>query len=203
MKVQAKYVTRAELQNCPAEIDMISGVVSINKDVWDNYDDFEKKFIILHELGHYNLQTDDESQADRYALERVYRTASKSLKRSLQTLYKVGILDSARMWQLYIEALQLDAKDGNEDAAIELYNINNNILNLETMGPRGNQNFIRKNKFDGDTTTTETVETRTEEKRGHKKNGFSVRGVYFSITNILLIVNCILLIMIVGKFYRN
>lgn len=196
MRVNIRYVTKEQLGSCPAEIDMESGVISINKDVWEKYDSFEKKFIIQHELGHFNLQTDDEQAADRYAIERVYKTDEQSLKRSLQTLYKVGIIDTQRMWQLYIEALKLDSRDGNEDAAIELYNINNNILNLDNMGAKTTYIQKKKNRFEGEDTTTETVKN---DKKGHKWNGFAIGGAYFSLTNVLLIVNCILVAMIAFK----
>lgn len=205
MKVDIKYVDSNKLGSCPAEIDMATGVVSINKDVWDEYDDFEQKFIILHELGHYTLQTDSETEADKYALQNCYKTAPQSLKRSLQTLYKVGIIDTARMWQLYINSLYLDSQDGNEAATLELFNINNNIQNLENMGQKGKETYIEKgtnrsNRIDGEETI---IKNKKDRQRGHKKNGVAIGGVYFSITNILLVAVSILLIVLVAQHKKS
>ena len=96
MEVKTRYVDAGVLGKCPAAIDMRTGVISINKSVWDSYDKFEKFFVIYHELGHYVLDTDSEYEADAYALRHVYKTAPRSLKRSLQTLMKIRVIDSRR-----------------------------------------------------------------------------------------------------------
>lgn len=202
MIVRYRTVGCAELQSCPAEVDMQTGVVSINADVWDMYDDFEKSFLIAHEMGHYILGTDDEKKADEYALNAVYRIAPKSLKRSLQALYRIGIVDSSRMLNLYQAALNLDARDGNQAAAIELQNIENdykrefytdNNQNNKTMKKT---NYIRTRRADG-AEVVETVET--EKKRGHSVNGITVAGCYFSFTNIMLIIIAVLMVIILKK----
>lgn len=195
MKVRYREVDSSVLQNCPAEVDMDTGVISINKDVWDDYDEFEQSFVIAHEVGHYELQTDSEIEADRYALKQVYRTAPKSLKRSIQTLYKVGIIDTRRMMALYTAALQLDAADGNQLAAIELQNIQQpQQIQNTTMKKQG---FIKSNtrtrRADGGNATE------SREKRGHSINGATVAGMYFSFTNILLIIIAVLLVVLIKK----
>lgn len=202
MKVRYRTVGREELQSCPAEVDMKTGIVSINTDVWDKYDDFEKSFIIAHEMGHYILNTYNEMEADEYALMTVYRTAPNSLKRSLQALYRIGIVDSERMLKMYQAALHLDARDGNQAAAIELQSIEDdynqefyteNNQNNKTMKK---QNFIRTRRADG----AEVVETfESDNKRGHSINGITVAGCYFSFTNIMLIIIAVMMMLILKK----
>ena len=89
--VDASYVDASGIPmgSCPACVDMETGVISINRDVWDRFDRFEKNFILFHEIGHYDLDTDSEYEADEYALRHVYKSAPRSLKRALQTLYKI------------------------------------------------------------------------------------------------------------------
>ena len=193
MKIYTQSVDSSVLGTCPASVDMRTGVVSINRSVWDRYDNFEKGFILMHEMGHYVLDTDSEYDADAYAIRKVYRTAPRSLKRSLQTLLKIRVIDMSRLDNLYREALALDAEDGNFDAYIELENINqsNNPLNYkemraipgqETYVSKKNQNFVRAiRRADGG-------------KSGHGMNGIHIGDWYFSLTNILLMIIAIIMI---------
>lgn len=112
-----RFVDSSVLQDCPAAVDMETGLIDVNKDVWDNFDDFQQKFILAHEEGHFVLDTDYEDEADAYALKKLFKTVPRSLKRSLETLYKVGIMDKERLERLYVECLKLDAANGNRRAA--------------------------------------------------------------------------------------
>ena len=139
----------AELGRCPAAVRMADGVIEINADVWDRYDDFEKAFILAHEEGHYRLQTDSETEADAYALHKCYRKTDRSLKRSIETLYKVGIVNEERYNALYTEALKLDWQaNGNEKAKKELEKLNitkmNNKMTLSTTP------FVHYRRMDGE-----------------------------------------------------
>lgn len=200
MIVKYKQVGRDQLQNCPAEVDMATGVISINMDVWDDYDDFEKSFVIAHEVGHYVLDTDDEKEADLYALKAVYKTAPKSLRRSIQTLYRIGIVDTERMMSLYKHALSIDAQEGNQAAAIELQSIDNDFnqqfyTNQKTEKEMKKPMYIYR-RADG----AEVIETVTEtKKKGHGLNGVNLGGYYFSFTNIMLIVIAVMLFVIYKK----
>ncbi|MDR3046200.1 MAG: hypothetical protein LBU51_01115 [Bacteroidales bacterium] len=89
-----------------AAVDLETGVIEINRQNWNQFSPFEKKYILLHEEGHYKLQTDSEIQADLYAINRVAGIEPKSLKKSIDTLYKVGILDETRIYELYKNALK-------------------------------------------------------------------------------------------------
>lgn len=191
--VDASYVDASGIPmgSCPACVDMETGVISINRDVWGRFDQFEKNFILFHEIGHYDLDTDSEYEADEYALRHVYKSAPRSLKRALQTLYKIRVVDGSRLDHLYRVALTLDAADGNSAAALELENLTNHFNNPK------NQRVMTKNN------ATETyLANRKNVKRvkvvrradgdnnekSHKTNGIKVAGMYFSFTNILLMV---------------
>lgn len=198
MKVPFKYVDAGVLGRCPASVDMQTGVISINKSVWDKYDNFEKNFIVHHELGHYFLDTDSEYKADAYALKHVYKSAPRSLKRALLTLCKIRIIDYKRLDNLYKEALQLDASDGNMDAVLELQNINyfNNQKKSNIMTPNtANETYLSKRNYDkkirvirradgGDATGA----------KSHKTNGIKIGNIYFSFTNILLMIIVLILL---------
>ncbi len=193
MKANVQYVDSSVLGTCPASVDMETGVICINRSVWDHYDNFEKAFIIFHELGHYNLDTDSEYKADEYALRHVYKTAPRSLKRALLTLCKIRIIDHTRLDNLYRKALEIDASDGNKDAVLELENINyfnnpkksknmtQNTAN-ETYFAKRNKNTLRiVRRADGDVQPDGNG-------KSHKTNGIKVGNWYFSFTNILLVV---------------
>lgn len=196
MKVKVKYVDASVLGRCPASVNMSNGVVSINKSVWNNYDNFEKSFVLFHEIGHYILDTDSEYEADAYALKHVYRTAPRSLKRSLQTLVKIGVIDHARLDRLYKEALKLDANDGNRIAAIELVRIEENQYfnhqNQRTMRPNpGRETYPSKRNITPD---VKIIRRADGAKCGHGLNGIHIGEWYFSITNIMLMIIVLILL---------
>ncbi len=118
-----KYVDSRTLGLCPAAVYMETGDIEVNTSVWDTYTPFQQAFILYHELGHYRLRTDDETLADRYALQQLYARCPQSLKRSLGTLARLRIPDS-RMEALYRECLLLDAEqNNNQRAQLELINL--------------------------------------------------------------------------------
>ncbi|MDX9696472.1 MAG: hypothetical protein RBT49_11840 [Bacteroidales bacterium] len=195
-----RYVTARELGNCPASVRMDNGLIEINADVWDRYSDFEKSFIIEHEIGHFTLQTDNETEADIYALHRVYKTVPGSLKKSLQTLYKIGVITGDRLENLYKEALRLDVLDnGNIKAKNELKNLGVNKMN--TKRSTGNSPFVnmRSNRADGAPAATTTTGTQsiaqamrdrfmTESGLNNKRTGIVVGEHFLSYEVILLAV---------------
>lgn len=138
------------LGNCPAQVYMDSGIIEINGDIWDKYTDFQKEFIIQHEVGHFELQTDSETKADNYALKQVYGKAPQSLKKSIQALHKIGVIDNERFRNLYIETLKIDAfKNNNKRALIELKNLG--IYKMKVKRSTGKSPFVssNRNKVDG------------------------------------------------------
>lgn len=189
MKVNIRNVSSDVLGTCPASVDMGTGVISINRSVWDRYDNFEKAFILFHEIGHYELNTDSEYEADAYALNHVYRTAPRSLKRSLQTLCKIGVLDAQRLERLFEECLRLDANDGNRVAQLELINITNNKITGKMTNRTANQTYV--NRRNNNHKTVNAIRYATGEEpatnKSHKTNGLRLGEYYVSFTNLLLI----------------
>lgn len=115
-----RYVDGLSILNSPAAVDMETGEILINQDIWDKFTDYEKKLILLHEQGHYQQQTDSEEQADKYALKEVAGSCERSLKKAIITLEKIGVPEK-RIRTLYEECLKIDyLKNGNKQAKKEL-----------------------------------------------------------------------------------
>ena len=199
-----RYVTAHELGNCPASVQMDSGLIEINADVWDRYSDFEKSFIIEHEIGHFTLQTDNETEADIYALHRVYKTVPGSLKKSLETLYKIGVITGDRLENLYKEALRIDVLDnGNVNAKNELKNLGvNKMNNKRTTGSSPFVN-LKSNRADGGAATTTGTQSIAQAMRDvfvsnselhNKKTGISLGDHFISYEVILLAIMIVLMI---------
>lgn len=105
---------------------------------------FEKKFWILHEKGHINLNTDSEIKADNYAFDRMAGTEFRSLKQMIEALEK--LLDSrkpghqVRIDNLYRRAIEWDKQhpekinkaNANQINALGAQ-FNNAIMGLGTM----------------------------------------------------------------------
>lgn len=114
------YTDSSDLQNCPAAVDMCTGDIYINEDVWPYYTDSEKQFIIQHEMGHYRQNTDSEIESDLYALRKNFGKYHKSLKSAFTSLEKAGVRSRKRLDALYLNALSIDAENGGERAEREL-----------------------------------------------------------------------------------
>ena len=171
------WVTSAELGKCPAAVDMDTGIIEINQDVWDKYTQAEQAFIVAHEEGHYVIPTDDETEADIYALRKVAGQFPRSLAQSLNTLFKVGVVSESRMENAYIEALRLDAEMGSEFAKNELAKIDND------------ENYYEK---------TETMQDFNPNRKWPRR-GFIIRGCYISFEVAALAVIAILLYKLLKK----
>lgn len=210
----------SRLQNCPAEVDMVTGDIYINTDVWDGYTEAEKRFIIGHESGHYALQTGSEQEADAYALEQNFGQIRDSLRSSFTALDKADVENEARWNALYINALEIDARNGNTRAANELKKLSNKPMKKQNkmrsypgqvtyiqpaQQPDQNQRTYNMRRFSadggegaadgGEGAATETPTTgKGNTQKQHKTNGIAVGSMYFSFTNIMLVAIAIILI---------
>lgn len=203
----------SRLQNCPAEVDMVTGDIYINTDVWDGYTEAEKRFIIGHESGHYALQTGSEQEADAYALEQNFGQIRDSLRSSFTALDKADVENEERWNSLYIKALEIDARNGNTRAANELKKLSNKPMKKQNkmrsypgqvtyiqpaQQPAQNQRTYNVRRFradGGEGADTETPTTgKGDPKKQHKTNGIAVGSMYFSFTNIMLVAIAIILI---------
>lgn len=106
-----KHESKNEMGYNPASVDMATGELILNKDVFYKKSKFTQKFIKEHERGHLLLDTDNEELADEYALSKLYKTEKKSLKKSIKALTEFLPDDDRRIANLYEEALKLDKKN--------------------------------------------------------------------------------------------
>ena len=72
----------------PAAVNLRTGMLYINKAVFDQYPEAWQRFILLHEAGHYILQTFDELKADEYAFHHFVKEGH-SLKDAVLSLKEV------------------------------------------------------------------------------------------------------------------
>ena len=204
------YTDSRELQDCPAAVDMETGDIYINLDVWDRYTEAEKQFILGHELGHYMLDTDDEEEADQYALQRNFGKVRKSLKSSFTALEKAGVNNEERWGELYENALEIDADNGNDRAAAELKkikyktkktsetmrNIPGQITYIQPDYPLMN-NFCRADGDEGgepqDPQTPPYIPN-AGEGLGLRRQGVQVGSLFLKVTDIILIAIGIILL---------
>ena len=77
-----------EIGESPAAVNLRSGILYINPYVFFSYPPEWRRFILLHEKGHYVLQTFDEQKADAYAFHH-YQKEGRTLKDAVLSLKKV------------------------------------------------------------------------------------------------------------------
>lgn len=82
------------MYDTPAAIDRKAGIMYINPKIWFKLTRFQQKFVKLHEIGHYVLNTDIEEEADAYAFDHLVGTEPRSMKQCIETLET--ILDPTR-----------------------------------------------------------------------------------------------------------
>lgn len=113
----------AMLGDSPAALSRQDGIIYINMPLFSRYNDFQKRFIILHELGHYYLNTNSEIKADAYAFSALAGTEKRSLRQSIETIeatLKDGNQTKAeRLRYITLMAYKWDADNGNQEAALE------------------------------------------------------------------------------------
>ncbi|GHU85346.1 hypothetical protein FACS1894153_0380 [Bacteroidia bacterium] len=105
----------------PASINLGTGIITINKDVWQQFSDVQKKLIYLHELAHYRLNTvDDEIACDKWAIEQYAGSEKKSLRKAVNayaSLLDKDYIPEERKRHILISCLTIDhEKFGNKQA---------------------------------------------------------------------------------------
>lgn len=109
----------------PARVFHNSGLIQINKSRWDEiHDDFHKKFILNHEVGHYLGKTNNELYADTYAFNALAGTEPYSLRRSITALStnlpKNSPQYNIRVAAAEIRALKYDAIHNKNKKAFDM-----------------------------------------------------------------------------------
>lgn len=129
-----RYTTEPWIASTPAAVDRSSGILYINPRLFSQLTPFQKKFVKLHEEGHWRLRTDSETEADAYAFRRLAGTELRSLKQAMDcidTLLPDNNPTKARRYRsLYRLALSYDwHHNANPRAAAEL-------ASLDSADPR-------------------------------------------------------------------
>lgn len=75
------YKYGKNMGNNPATVNIETGVVYINKPLWNKLSDYEKAIILLHEEGHYANKSLDEIKADCYAISQYLKDGDTPTKR--------------------------------------------------------------------------------------------------------------------------
>ena len=119
--LEVRYVKGGLGRNNPARVNLDTGVVEVNANLFRHYSPLQRELVLQHEAGHvYHDTVDNEELADRYALEQVAGTVQYSLRRSVDGLLEIlekANVPEERKKELIISALQIDAERfGNEHA---------------------------------------------------------------------------------------
>lgn len=104
--------------NNPASIDISTGVVYLNREMWQQLNDYEKAIILLHEEGHYTGKTLDEVRADIYMIDKYLAGANTPQKRQelIRTIFKI-VPDDRRKIEFVKNLFEYDAAGGNKRSA--------------------------------------------------------------------------------------
>lgn len=128
--LEVRYVKGGLGRNNPARVNLDTGVVEVNANLFRHYSPLQRELVLQHEAGHvYHDTVDNEELADRYALEQVAGTVQYSLRRSVDGLLEIfekANVPEGRKKELIISALRIDAERfGNEHAKALLEEIRN------------------------------------------------------------------------------
>lgn len=112
------YKYRKGMGNNPASVDISTGVVYLNPEMWQQLNDYEKAIILLHEEGHYLNKTLDEVRADIYMINKYLADADTPQKRQelIRTIFKI-VPDDRRKVEFVKNLFQYDAAGGNKRSA--------------------------------------------------------------------------------------
>lgn len=139
---------QGELGACPAAVEVDEAgkpTIIINRDRFGLASDFEQRFYLAHELGHYIMQTGIEEVADAFALGALAGTERKSLKQSLAALYAMPTIPYGRLEAMARRCEQIDR---NHKKLTDMAKQNLNKMY--------NANMLRA---DGETNPTQTTTT--------------------------------------------
>lgn len=122
-----KITPVADLGRSPARINRKTGEIFINCRIWDKIPKQERKVILLHEKGHYELNTSNEFQADNFAFDHYAGTEKYSLKSLVNTLSHNLDIENRQEHQKRFEAmakkvLMFDYKNNQNINALKLLN---------------------------------------------------------------------------------
>lgn len=106
----------------PATVNIETGEVYVNEDIWDEFTPTEKAIILLHEEGHYANHTLDEIKADCYLIEKYLCKANNPKRRAdlLNCIFKI-VPDDERKIEFVRNLMQYDSTANNNRCSERLY----------------------------------------------------------------------------------
>lgn len=139
--------------NTPAAVDMDKGILYLNDPILQGYNHKEVIAIVLHEMGHYYLDTDDELLSDQYAINALLKSG-KPLDPLISALSKALGEDHVRVARAISKNLHHKAFNGDEKAMQTLFSgkfaaFNGASHNVMTVGQQYQaKQSSRINSFD-------------------------------------------------------
>jgi hypothetical protein len=201
MKNQIIWESAETMGMNPASVEMDTGRIILNRDVFPQYSEFTQKFILEHERGHYLLPTDSEEEADAYALTKLYKSTNQSLKKTMKAITDFIPVHDPRVENLYRKALLIDSEyNNNQKAKEELKNITEKSMRGKLASSQSP--FIRFNaignyykRADGEETdgsgetdgggSVAPPETNNHRRNRIKKQSYDVFGIQMTVMEIL------------------
>ena len=134
------YKYGKNMGNNPATVNIETGVVWINKNLWGKLTDYEKAIILLHEEGHYANHSLDEIKADCYMISQYLKDGNTPEKRQQlkKTIFGVVPNDEEniqRKIEFVRNLLQYDSSVNNSEASMNCLS----FLNGSNKKEQGNE----------------------------------------------------------------
>lgn len=116
------YKYQSGMGTNPATVNIETGEVYVNKDIWDEFTPTEKAIILLHEEGHYANHTLDEIKADCYLINKYLCKANNPKRRAdlLNCIFKI-VPDDERKIEFVRNLMQYDSTANNNRCSERLY----------------------------------------------------------------------------------
>lgn len=116
------YKYQSGMGSNPATVNIETGEVYVNQDIWDEFTPTEKAIILLHEEGHYANHTLDEIKADCYLIEKYLCKANNPKRRAdlLNCIFKI-VPDDERKIEFVRNLMQYDSTANNNRCSERLY----------------------------------------------------------------------------------
>lgn len=116
------YKYQSGMGSNPATVNIETGEIYVNKDIWDEFTPTEKAIILLHEEGHYANHTLDEIKADCYLIEKYLCKANNPKRRAdlLNCIFKI-VPDDERKIEFVRNLMQYDSTANNNRCSERLY----------------------------------------------------------------------------------
>ncbi len=124
----------------PARCEVKTGKIQVNNLIYSLLPDYQKEFVLQHELGHYYRQSYNEVVADQYALEQLKLQKPNSLWNFVKSVRAISHEDPVRCYAAEQAALQVAADKGSDYAKKLLKNYQTNAKYASADG--GNASVV-------------------------------------------------------------